>query len=194
MSNNVFKLSFRFFANLHLHAGGRSFTSDILAHPGPARNACFLGNIGNPKTAAYQEFLKATSDSFDRVFVVNGRCEYSVLSNGCIAIDRYTEDLCRSLGNCHFLQETSVRIDKHLIVTGGTFRHGGQQTILDACRDEFTADQSVNPGTGRTLLLSHYSCELSKALGGFHWAAAAAKEGHIIVDGYVVAGDIVIPF
>lgn len=192
---DVLRLSFRFFSNLHLHGRDAIAPAERLFNASPARNACFLGNIGDPRTQVYQQFLWATAKRYDRVFVVAGRCEYAGLSDGCKGIDKYLDDLCMTMGNCYYLQESAVRIDQRLIVAGGTFRKGGQQNLLNACREEYARERTITKGSGQTLLLSHHLFEMDKTgvKGSTHWVSPSS-ENEIFIDGHRVPSGFTLPF
>jgi hypothetical protein len=194
------RLTFRFFANLHLHGKKALVPAASLFKQSRARNACFLGNIGNPREGVYQEFLANAAAEYDRVFVIAGRCEYLGLSNGCRGIDRYLDDMCNSMGNCYFLQDSAIRIDQRLTVAGGTFREGGQTRLLSSCREHYANDSTMKPGAGQTLLLSHFPCQptemgdMGDKGGGYHWVTPGDEEQCIVVDGHPVPTTFTLPF
>jgi predicted phosphohydrolase len=84
------------------------------------KNLILAGDIGDPLTDEYWEFLKTVNDTFDNVFLICGNHEYYNTS-----ID-YVNRLIQAnisfyeLKNVHFLNNSSFMLDSSIKVVGST--------------------------------------------------------------------------
>lgn len=92
------------------------------------------GDIGDPTSSAYRDFLALLSPQFKTVFVTSGNHEYYTTStstaaignlrgeNWLSAVDDYARKVCYSFPNISFLQNESIDLlDSPITVYGGTF-------------------------------------------------------------------------
>lgn len=73
-----------------------------------------LGDIGNPSSKSYSNFLHKMSERFEKVFVVSGNHEY--YCHTLTSCDNVIDRVCDSTPNCIYLNNRSILIDGFLIV------------------------------------------------------------------------------
>jgi len=73
-----------------------------------------LGDIGNPFSMSYYNFLLRVSKQFEKVFIVSGNHEY--YCNTLEDCDNYIENICNSIPNCIYMNNKSIIVDGFLII------------------------------------------------------------------------------
>jgi len=73
-----------------------------------------LGDIGDPFTTYYEKFIDNISKKFKNVFIITGNREYYFRS--IPETDEKITSICSKYENVHFLNNSSVIVDGHLIV------------------------------------------------------------------------------
>lgn len=82
--------------------------------PVVARNIALLGDIGYPRSQIYQDFIAQCSERYQRVFLIAGNHEYDHAR--IQDVDRFIGAFAREFPNVHYLQRTSVFVDRYKII------------------------------------------------------------------------------
>ena len=82
--------------------------------PVKCKYLALLGDIGNPFSKSYQNFIKDMSNKFEKVFIVPGNHEY--FCHTIYATDLAIQNLCDSLPNCIYFNNKCIYMDGFLIV------------------------------------------------------------------------------
>lgn len=83
-----------------------------------------LGDIGNPYNKNYQDFLKYSSDNYEKIFLLSGNHEYWNLDDKNIKtmmqIEKQIENITNNFSNIYYLNNKSHNLDKNYIILGTT--------------------------------------------------------------------------
>lgn len=106
------KLTLQIVSDVHLEFRQNAARINSLKPVSP--NLALLGDIGNPKTTEYQNFIKSCSRNFDNVFLIAGNHEY--YHHTIAEIDGFLRLFSQNLGNVHFLQNSAINLDGFKII------------------------------------------------------------------------------
>ena len=87
--------------------------------PMTAPNLCLLGDIGDPSTAAYKDFLHTQAQRFDQVFVLKGN--HSCYGRSIEEADDLVARVCAPYPTkLHYLNKTAIDLDQNYVILGCT--------------------------------------------------------------------------
>ncbi len=81
--------------------------------PIASNNIALLGDIGNPNKKNYEDFLKYTSDNYDRVFLIAGNHEYW---NAGPKTDQIISEISLKFKNINFLNNSQTHLGQYMIL------------------------------------------------------------------------------
>lgn len=115
-----------------------------------------LGDIGNPRTKKYQNFLKDTSSKFDKIFLISGNHEYWNLHEHEIKLNKNEIDCIiyetvSKYNNIIYLNNATVNIDNVQIVGSTLWSNIPQDKLEDAkyrmgdCNNIYNNNEKIIP-------------------------------------------------
>lgn len=115
--------SLQFVSDIHLENNPKRPYSSIIQPSAPDLAIC--GDLGNPYSFEYADFLSWCSKRWVRVFLITGNHEYFVKSadpNKTVEkVDIHIANLCRAIGpNIYFLQKSVFLIEESRVAIIGT--------------------------------------------------------------------------
>jgi predicted phosphohydrolase len=99
-------------SDIHLERNGIYDISNIITPN--AEILVLAGDIGNPMTPIYNNFLDYYSKFFKIIFIITGNHEY--YGNTIIETDKKIEEICNSYDNIHFLNNKTFRYEGILFI------------------------------------------------------------------------------
>ena len=109
-------MKFQYISDLHMEHGNR------VSLPASAPYLILAGDIGDPGSPEYRDFLKDVSSRFERVFLVAGNhCYYNGDERSMSDTDALISSIADALGNVHYLQNSAYHFtDSDISVYGTT--------------------------------------------------------------------------
>lgn len=169
--------SFQYVSDIHLE-----FYKDIPSFLPAASNLILAGDIGNPYSLNYRDFLVNVSRNFGHIFLISGNHEYYKHSEKnwkrnipegkttievMNEIDNHIREITKPYSNIHFLQNESFHFpNSELSIFGGTFWTNIPRRSYLAV-ERYINDYNAIPG---------FTPDVSNEL---HAAATAALESEI---------------
>jgi predicted phosphodiesterase len=86
-----------------------------------------LGDIGNPFSRSYKNFIKQMSSKFEKVFIISGNHEY--YCNTISSTDNKIEEICDETPNCIYFNNKSIFLDGFLIVGSTLWSNIDDKTV-----------------------------------------------------------------
>jgi len=69
------------------------------------------GDIGNPFSDSYQNFIKCTSENYNTVLIVSGNHEYYQPKHYMNSVNEQINNVCSKYNNVHFLNKSTIKIE-----------------------------------------------------------------------------------
>ena len=110
----IHKTTLQYVSDVHLER--RESFPKIPVH---SKNIALIGDIGNPFKENYSDFLKYTSDNFERVFLIAGNHEYWHHGNSHNKVNDKILTIANKSSNVEFLNNSQTSLDNYIIF-GGT--------------------------------------------------------------------------
>lgn len=87
--------------------------------PVTAPNLCLLGDIGDPSTTVYKDFLHCQAKRYDHVFLLKGN--HSCYGRSMEEADELIAQVCADHpANLHYLNKTAFDLDQSFVILGCT--------------------------------------------------------------------------
>jgi hypothetical protein len=139
--------SLQYISDIHLEKDSSISFSNLL-NPS-AVDLALCGDIGDPYSPIYEEFLKWCSTRWNRVFLISGNHEYFLdrpdINKTVEKIDEHIKHLCKKVSsNVYFLQKDVVLIDTYKIaIIGATLWSAPDLRIWDRLTSGFIGDPGL---------------------------------------------------
>ena len=118
---NQMDISIQIVSDIHLeHYSNDRISANLfnkIIFPCKSNFLLVLGDIGDPFSDSYLQFLKWCSDNFYKVFVITGNHEYYGYS--IETTDRYIEKICKQFDNVNFMNN-KVYVINNVVFIGTT--------------------------------------------------------------------------
>lgn len=109
---------FQFISDIHLET--RNITDFSQLHQKLANNIILAGDIGNPYSSIYQDYIKYLSNNYKNVFVLSGNHEYHNMSGMRMKtiseIDLYIFQYCCNFSNVFYINKKVCKIRDTIII------------------------------------------------------------------------------
>ena len=128
-------LDFFYLSDLHLELRDVPISYDELSADCSSRVLLICGDLGDPMSKWYKEFLTTASQHFSHVFLISGNHEYYSY-HSMQEIDDQIDHLCSGYANVHYLNNRSYDLTDQLTIVGTTLwsritRFDQQESIRD---------------------------------------------------------------
>ena len=104
-------MRFQVISDVHLETRGH-----VVDFPVKAPFLILAGDIGNPESALYRQYLNILADRYDKVFLVNGNHDH--YSRTREETERLVNDVCNTRHNLIFLNRTTHDLDEDHVILG----------------------------------------------------------------------------
>lgn len=121
-----------------------------------SKNVALLGDIGNPFTELFDEFLRYVSYNAERVFFVAGNHEFWHHKRSQVAVHNQLSSICANFSNIEHLSNTSTSLDNYKIL-GTTLWVPHYETQYKENVDWLTKNiGAISNREEKFIVLSHY--------------------------------------
>lgn len=161
--NNDVPIKLQICSDIHLEDNpGTSFDNIIV----PLAPYLFIaGDVGNPYSSLYANFLEYCSKNYERVFIVAGNHEFYNTHTDIESTLKHIASICKSLGNIDLLNCNSSHFLKNIRVIGATLWSKIPKNIWHQAIDTINDFKYINyftPSINNTLNQKHVQWILSQ--------------------------------
>ena len=101
----------QYISDIHLES-----QSEFPLLPVRSKNLALIGDIGNPFKNNYADFLKYTSDNYERVFIVAGNHEYWHHGKTHQIVNDQIHSIVQKLSNVEYLNNSQTELNNYIIL------------------------------------------------------------------------------
>lgn len=140
----------QYISDIHLES-----RSEFPLLPVRSKNLALIGDIGNPFKNNYADFLKYTSDNYERVFLVAGNHEYWHHRKTHQQVDDKIHSIVQKLPNIEYLNNSQTELNNYIIL-GGTLWTPNNYSILHQQSLDWLQKSIENNYNKNIIVLTHY--------------------------------------